>query len=368
MENVGCDSGIIGDMSVAACLSGACSFALKQASCQMCMCKACRFCEGFGVEMLALPPPAPPLRCRQSSPDDANFASCSASCSPGGAEAQCKTCRCQACSFCTDTPQACRSVHIGDSSIERCDDFCTRSEFPNDLICSFCFCRGCQQCGRPTEALSSISHIDTSVCPIGAELLIISSKQYRKGTEYAAKLRIASWQANARIEIDFSNAHSSVEVDPESIKHARFKGDGEASLTVELAAYGDDLGGFSFKFLLPQERFNLQQGPIITCTNVKPVPAPMPHPPPPPHQPWLGIRPPPPPQGFMRSPLQQCSIGGTFHLGSVWAGGSSYRASVVIAVWKPGAEVSRRLLLPAEKLAVLSEVNKMYLVRMSGDS
>ena len=336
-----CDSGIQGDSDVTACLSGACSGAFREANCQMCRCKGCTFCESFGLA--ALPPPPPPIACFSTSPGDVSYEKCDASCQPSAVRTQCTMCRCKACSFCTDTEQPCTSTHLADASTERCDAFCLQPGLPKDLLCSFCSCQGCNLCSIPTDGHATIAHVDDSACPISAEMFVVGSKQYRKGWNYNARLRVASWQPRALIRVDFHAGSNrlSTETDPSTIRNAVFKEDDEAGFSVELGLTGDELNAFAFAFTVGQgKQLDKTRGPKITCTNVQPVPAPRPHPPPPPHQPFYGARPPPPALGFSRSSWQQCMLGGSYYQVSSWNLGESYRSGVVMAVWKPGAEVT----------------------------
>ena len=358
--NEPCDSGILHDAPFLTCLSGVCSASHRESHCQLCGCRGCAFCDGF--DQPPPPPPPPRLACARASPADTSYRACGPLCSPAHAATQCATCGCADCSFCTDTQQPCTSKHLADASTDTCKDWC-KDLGDADHMCTFCHCKTCDFCVGLEErskrhgiALTNSDYGEargselppSEGCPVGAELEIIREKQQKSGSwHYEARLRFGSWQPDAVVTVDFSRAHREVEINGDDLCCAKELGGGDAWMKVKLGARGDQLQGFAFEFKLKNGRLNLERAPAsIECTGVRSVPHALPHPPPPPHLPFSHET-----MAEMTSPLisaalirehaaaNPCLLGGRVKITGKWNGGTSFRASVILAVWQAGAEV-----------------------------
>ena len=359
-----CDSGILNDSPYLTCLPGVCSSAHKEAHCQLCGCRGCSFCDKFDAEPDAAPAP-PRSRCVSSLPGDTLYAGCGPLCSPHLATTQCQMCKCSECSFCTDTEQPCTSEHLADVSTARCERWCsTLGDRAN--MCSFCSCRGCNFCSSLTQK-SGIVPSNAEACPIGAELLILEERQYRGNSwHYEARLRVGVWQPDAIVTIDFARAHSDVEVNEDAFEDASLVETRASGVQVKLGEYGDELKGFTFEFTVRGGQLKLlpSQPAMIECSNVQPLFPSLPSPPPHPHSPF--VRSPPPltedeeqnARVSRQRERSQCALGGRVKILGTWAGGTSFRGSVVFAVWQPGVDVSIDFNVPGGKAEVEEEVSE----------
>ena len=338
-----CESGILGDSEFAACISGVCSSAHREAHCQLCACKSCPFCERFDLE--PQPPPPPQVACSPTSAADTTYRACTASCSPAHATSQCKMCRCSECSFCHDTPPSCHSPHLADSKSAICEPFCKDLD-DHKIMCSFCSCRGCSFCTAMSEEtiVNGLVAVDASACPIGPQMQVMSYRAYKGNNwHYRARVRFGEWQPGALVSVDMSRSGKTIELNTDELEEVSIKHSDASGFQVALGLYADSLNGFAFEFTCKGGQLDLAWAePAITCTHTRVVSPSPPSPPPPPHQPFF--RPPPVsslvvPGARQRGATQQCALGGKAAITGVWAGGMSFKGNVVMALWKPGAEV-----------------------------
>ena len=279
--------------------------------------------------------------CSPYTRDDSKAESCEAFCKPAHAASHCMLCKCKSCSFCVEVAKPCLSLHIHDAKTARCEDWCGGLGLPRSFVCTFCRCKGCGVCANgPTTKSVIVRSPHNIVCSVGVELLIVSAKMdSKRNWNYAAKFRFGDWQPSARIKVDFGQLP--VEVDSQAIEDATLVEQKGHVFTFELGSYGDELGAFSVDFKVIRDGIDMNNGPRIECSNMHEVPPSRPWPPPPPYTPFRRPPPPPPPPppGFSRGP-NACALGGKLYIISKWAGGESFRAQVVMALWRPGSEVT----------------------------
>lgn len=172
-------------------------------------------------------------------------------------------------------------------------------------------------------------------------MVIINSKAYKSGKwHYEARLLMGSWQPAARVAVDMSDANADVVVDTDSFQGAReITSNDRGFFQVELHAEQGALNSFFFAFTVIGGQLNMHTPPQVACVLTRPLVAIRPSPPPPPPMPF-GHSPPPSPAGIFRKPTQQCVLGGKIYITNIWNGGTSFRGGLVLAIWKPGAEVT----------------------------
>ncbi|KAL3910720.1 MAG: hypothetical protein SGPRY_008955, partial [Prymnesium sp.] len=331
-----CTSGILFDVDYTACLPGVCLPDLAQAHCQTCRCKGCGFCVKLAAASVSPPPPRPPLiACTPVSNDDFNFESCEAFCTPAHAARDCMMCKCKGCSFCFHQAKPCSSHHIADAKVEKCGNWCEAISLPKSVVCSFCFCKGCEVCKGFEVTKSVVVHSYTK-CLVGIEMIVVSARpDSNKNWHYAARLRLSKWQAGGLVKIDFRGQN--IELDSNNVENAVIKGKENGAYTFVLGKVGDQMRAFALDFKIIRDGLDMASGPNLECSNFHEVPPSRPSPPPPPFLPFFRS-PPPPPPGYIRT-ANACPLGGKVIILSRWAGGASFRAQVVMAIWRPGSEV-----------------------------
>ena len=237
-------------------------------------------------------------------------------------------------------------------------------------MCTFCHCKGCSFCtalsssrSEHTTLRDGIALIKTDVgeprvsalgpsegCSLGVELQIVREKQLKNGAwHYEARLRFGDWQPGAKVTLDFSRAHKAVEINGDDLCCAAELDGGDTWFRVKLGQRGDELNGFAFEFIIRTGKLNLERSPAtVECTSVRPILPSPPPPPPPPHTPWVRA----PDLSRANEPSttallisnhaldNPCALGGRVKITGIWNAGTSFRGSVVLAVWQAGAVVT----------------------------
>lgn len=342
-----CDSGILGDTEYETCLGGICNSKQSDAHCQMCRCKSCQFCEGFGKEDAEEGEESAPA-CTSAFDGDAPFPMCDGFCSPAFAKEHCSRCKCKACSFCQEMPAECDAGHVADTKTEQCAPWCRttqlQAEHPLEKMCSFCSCRRCEMC-------EEVDFDDTPTgngksCSVGAELLILSiKKDAEKNMHHDVVVRLGSWQEGGNVKVSFEGGPK-VHYETGSETHATLLSQEAAArvFTFSLAPQPGPLNAFGFRFFLIHATVDMTDSfPMLACWNIAAAAPAAPRPPPPPFTPFvaggastevLAQQP-----HFQHAP-EFCRLGGILKLEKTWAGGTSFQASVVMAIWRAGAVVT----------------------------
>jgi len=330
----GCESGRAGDVKWVAC-DAKCD---GPGDCELCGCRGCARCKSE----LARPRPA----CHSGVLGDTSEAMCVLGlCHASDKAAHCQTCRCQACSWCQATaasllpappPRAvahsCDSGHLGDALEPACEAFCTDKELSSGQVCGLCACRSCGRC-RDASTVStppvSTSAAGEGGCPLALELNVLSSKREEADSVlFELAVRLSEWQPGAVVSVDFAGSPSKVHIDKDDVTGASLltppPANGAFTFSFRLGPQPGPLQSFSFTAFTDREHLDAPR-PRLGCSNTRARPPPSPPRPPPPPPPWQ---------------QHQCALGGRFVLGQTWSGGSSFRAQVVLALWRPGATVT----------------------------
>ena len=362
-----CDSGIPGDLHVRSCSPG-CHQQDPAAVCPLCKCRSCPFCiadggvseQGMSAEATVRhgqSVAAGTTACHSGVTGDVSYRSCVPGlCDVSKRDSHCQTCRCQGCSWCQAPPpsppklprpppppnarggrgpEACSSGHLSDTVEAKCEPWCTDKGLPSAAVCGMCACKTCGRCKDVRSVAQpplATSHAGEDGCPLEIELSTVSTKREKAGW-YAHRLsvRVDEWQPDTVVTVDFSAADARVAIDAEDVQSASLVGkpppQGAFTHSFRLGPRAASMRGFSFTGFTGRESLGRPQ-PHLSCSHAMARPSPPPPPPPAP--------PPPAP------PLVQhaCALGGLFKLGLVWAGGTSFRAKVTMAVWRPGAFVT----------------------------
>ena len=344
-----CDSGIIGDTEYETCLGGICSSKQSDAHCQMCRCKTCGFCAGFGEgdDAEEEEEKAAASRCTSAYADDVSFPTCDSFCSPEYAKDHCARCKCKECSFCREMAAACDAGHVADGKTEQCAPWCATTQgLPVETMCSFCSCRRCGMC-------DGVDFVDTPTgngqsCAVGAEVLVLSAKKDDdKNMHYDVRIRLGSWQPEGKVKVSLEGGPK-VHYESGSESHAALLAQEGASrvFTFGLGAQPGPLNTFGFRFSLGRASFDVtSKWPTLVCWNIGAAPPARPQPPPPPFTPFVAstLHAAETPQSqqphFTHAP-DFCRLGGKLNIEKQWAGGTSFQASLVVALWRAGAVIT----------------------------